>query len=163
MQHCSSTDIFLDRPLPRVLAACLRRCTEFASTHFTKVIKQKVYKRRDTKNRIGKLFLPSNWACRPGIDSSWDCLQMAARETGIGAVETFMHAGKLLALDLLVKVLENQSHTWSHVRQEVRPIGQKHKISYCSTLTLTNFAFCILFFCCVLLYGLFLYQKFLVL
>lgn len=45
---------------------------------------------------------------------------MAARETGIGAVETFMHAGKLLALDLLVKVLEHQGHTWSHVRQEVR-------------------------------------------
>ncbi len=47
------------------------------------------------------------------------CLQMAARETGIGAVETYMHAGKLLALELLVKVLENQAHTWSHVRQEV--------------------------------------------
>ncbi|DBA73285.1 hypothetical protein WJX77_003623 [Trebouxia sp. C0004] len=44
--------------------------------------------------------------------------KMAARETGIGAVETFMHAGKLLALDLLVKVLEHQGHTWSHVRQE---------------------------------------------
>ena len=48
---------------------------------------------------------------------------MAARETGIGAVETFMHAGKLLALDLLVKVLEHQGHTWSHVRQEVCPIS----------------------------------------
>ncbi|KAL0043362.1 hypothetical protein WJX79_002614 [Trebouxia sp. C0005] len=44
--------------------------------------------------------------------------KMAARETGIGAVETFMHAGKLLALDLLVKVLEHQGHSWSHVRQE---------------------------------------------
>ena len=46
-------------------------------------------------------------------------VQMAARETGIGAVETYMHAGKLLALELLVKVLENQSHSWSHVRPEV--------------------------------------------
>ena len=44
---------------------------------------------------------------------------MAARETGIGAVETFMHAGKLLALDLLVKVLQHPGHTWSHVRPEV--------------------------------------------
>lgn len=62
---------------------------------------------------------------RPGADSFWDCLQMAARETGIGAVETFMHAGKLLALDLLVKVLEHQGHTWSHVRQEVRPVDSR--------------------------------------
>ncbi len=53
----------------------------------------------------------------------WNCLQMAARETGIGAVETFMHAGKLLALDLLVKVLQHQGHTWSHVRQEVCAYG----------------------------------------
>ena len=44
---------------------------------------------------------------------------MAARETGIGAVETFMHAGKLLALDLLVKILENKAHNWGNVRQEV--------------------------------------------
>lgn len=44
--------------------------------------------------------------------------KMAARETGIGAVESFMHAGKLLALDLLVKVLHHPGHTWSHVRPE---------------------------------------------
>ena len=52
------------------------------------------------------------------------CVQMAARETGIGAVETFMHAGKLLALDLLVKVLQHPGHTWSHVRPEV-PISSE--------------------------------------
>ncbi len=46
-------------------------------------------------------------------------LQMAARETGIGAVEQYMHAGKLLALDLLVQVLENPTHNWSTVRPEV--------------------------------------------
>lgn len=44
---------------------------------------------------------------------------MAARETGIGHVEDYMHAGKLLSLDLLVKVLEDKSHNWSHVRTEV--------------------------------------------
>lgn len=44
---------------------------------------------------------------------------MAARETGIGHVEDYMHAGKLLSLDLLVKVLEDRSHNWSHVRTEV--------------------------------------------
>ena len=30
--------------------------------------------------------------------------QMAARETGFGAVEAYMHQGKLLALDLIVRV-----------------------------------------------------------
>ena len=29
---------------------------------------------------------------------------MAARETGFGAVEAYMHQGKLLALDLIVRV-----------------------------------------------------------
>lgn len=33
--------------------------------------------------------------------------QMAARETGFGAVEAYMHQGKLLALDLVVRLLEN--------------------------------------------------------
>ncbi len=46
-------------------------------------------------------------------------VQMAARETGIGAVEQYMHAGKLLALDLLVQVLDNPTHNWSSVRPEV--------------------------------------------
>jgi hypothetical protein len=32
---------------------------------------------------------------------------MAARETGFGAVEAYMHQGKLLALDLVVRLLEN--------------------------------------------------------
>lgn len=48
-------------------------------------------------------------------------MQMAARETGIGAVETFMHAGKLLALDLLVQILQNKAHIWGNVRREVCP------------------------------------------
>jgi len=43
---------------------------------------------------------------------------MAARETGFGAVETYMHQGKLLALDLLVRVLTNPMHDWSHMRLE---------------------------------------------
>ena len=43
---------------------------------------------------------------------------MAARETGKGAGETFMHTGKLLALDVLVKVLTNPAHDWSQVRRE---------------------------------------------
>lgn len=52
---------------------------------------------------------------------------MAARETGIGHVEDYMHAGKLLSLDLLVKVLEDKSHNWSHVRTEVcaKPIAEQ--------------------------------------
>ncbi len=46
-------------------------------------------------------------------------MQMAARETGFGAVEQYMHAGKLLALELLVRVLENPHHHWSALRPEV--------------------------------------------
>lgn len=46
-------------------------------------------------------------------------MQMAARETGLGAVEQYMHAGKLLALELLVRVLENPHHHWTALRPEV--------------------------------------------
>ncbi len=46
--------------------------------------------------------------------------QMAARETGFGAVEQFMHAGKLLALELLVRALESPHHHWPSLRPEAR-------------------------------------------
>ena len=45
---------------------------------------------------------------------------MAARETGFGAVEQYMHAGKLLALELLVRAFENPHHHWTALRPEVR-------------------------------------------
>ena len=81
---------------------------------------------------------------------------MAARETGIGAVETFMHAGKLLALDLLVKVLEHQGHTWSHVRQEVRLVDLGKNVQICLLFhfyfSKQTFPCCISSFCCVLSY-----------
>lgn len=48
------------------------------------------------------------------------CLQMAARDTGLGAVEQYMHQGKLLALDLLYRVLSDPHHSWSHARPQVR-------------------------------------------
>ena len=58
-----------------------------------------------------------------GMSHSWlefaPGVQMAARETGFGAVEQYMHAGKLLALELLVRVLENPHHHWSALRPEV--------------------------------------------
>lgn len=57
-------------------------------------------------------------------------VQMAARETGFGAVEQYMHAGKLLALELLVRVLENPHHHWSALRPEVTAPNSK-----CSYLT----------------------------
>ncbi|KAL4853786.1 Brefeldin A-inhibited guanine nucleotide-exchange protein 3 [Chlorella vulgaris] len=44
--------------------------------------------------------------------------KMASRETGFGAVESYLHQGKLLALDLLVRVLTNPTHDWSHMRPE---------------------------------------------
>ncbi|KAK9804748.1 hypothetical protein WJX72_003264 [[Myrmecia] bisecta] len=44
--------------------------------------------------------------------------KMAARETGFGAVEQYMHAGKLLALELLVRVLDSPQQTWVNVRSE---------------------------------------------
>lgn len=43
---------------------------------------------------------------------------MAARETGIGAGETYMHVGKLLALEMLVRVFTNPAHDWSQIRRE---------------------------------------------
>ena len=45
---------------------------------------------------------------------------MAARETGFGAVEQYMHAGKLLALELLVRVFENPHHHWTALRPQAR-------------------------------------------
>ena len=47
-------------------------------------------------------------------------VQMAARETGFGAVENLLHQGKLLALDLLVRIFDNPLHIWNNVRPEVR-------------------------------------------
>lgn len=54
---------------------------------------------------------------------------MAARETGFGAVENLLHQGKLLALELLVRVLENPLHIWSHVRPEVGLLTRLHASS----------------------------------
>lgn len=48
---------------------------------------------------------------------------MAARETGFGQVEQYMHAGKLLALELLVRVFENPHHHWSTLRPEVTKLS----------------------------------------
>ena len=45
---------------------------------------------------------------------------MAARDTGLGAVEQFMHQGKLLALDLLTHVFNDPGHNWSLSRPLVR-------------------------------------------
>ncbi|KAK9788000.1 hypothetical protein WJX73_004027 [Symbiochloris irregularis] len=44
--------------------------------------------------------------------------KMAARDTGLGAVEQYMHQGKLLALDLLYRVLSDPHHSWSHARPQ---------------------------------------------
>ena len=44
---------------------------------------------------------------------------MAARDTGLGAVEQYMHQGKLLALDLLTRVLSDPHHSWIHARPQV--------------------------------------------
>ena len=46
------------------------------------------------------------------------CAQMAARDTGYGAVEQFMHQGKLLALDLLTHVFQDPGHNWSLTRPQ---------------------------------------------
>ena len=46
--------------------------------------------------------------------------KMASRETGAGAVSgTYYHAGKLLALDTIVKVFKNPMHDWDHIRPEL--------------------------------------------
>ena len=60
-----------------------------------------------------KRQLPLQQTCHGCPPAKVSCVQMAARETGFGAVEAYMHQGKLLALDLVVKLLENplQVHT----------------------------------------------------
>ena len=52
----------------------------------------------------GAHMRPKRCAC--WLEQTVRCapLQMAARETGFGAVEAYMHQGKLLALDLIVRV-----------------------------------------------------------
>jgi hypothetical protein len=45
-------------------------------------------------------------------------VQLAARDAGPGGSESYMQAGKLLALDLLVKVLSNPAHDWGQLRPE---------------------------------------------
>ena len=48
--------------------------------------------------------VPRAWAGKKkGFLRAAHVMQMAARETGFGAVEQYMHAGKLLALELLVR------------------------------------------------------------
>lgn len=70
-------------------------------------------------------------------------MQMAARETGFGAVEQYMHKGKLLALELLVRVFEDPHHVWTNVRTEVlpRPIHP----AFCNALNILSFATLLLF------------------
>lgn len=45
-------------------------------------------------------------------------VQLGARETSWGAVETVLHEGKLLALELLTRVLCDPLHDWLGVRPE---------------------------------------------
>jgi hypothetical protein len=68
------------------------------------------------RHREGTLF---TWHREVQTKALATLLQMAARETGFGAVEQYLHAGKLLALELLVRILENPHHHWSALRPEV--------------------------------------------
>ncbi|KAJ9527457.1 hypothetical protein QJQ45_025726 [Haematococcus lacustris] len=42
--------------------------------------------------------------------------KLASREAGLTEVESYLHQGKLLALELLVKVFQNPQHRWENVR-----------------------------------------------
>ena len=42
--------------------------------------------------------------------------KLASRDTGLTEVESFLFQGKLLSLELLLKVLLNPQHSWDHVR-----------------------------------------------
>ncbi|KAG1671977.1 hypothetical protein FOA52_013349 [Chlamydomonas sp. UWO 241] len=44
--------------------------------------------------------------------------KLASRESGLTDVEAYLHQGKLLALELITKVLHNPQHSWVHVRDE---------------------------------------------
>lgn len=43
--------------------------------------------------------------------------KLASRDGGTSSAEPFLHQGKLLALELLVKVVQNPQHCWDHVRE----------------------------------------------
>ncbi len=60
------------------------------------------------------------------LNSSSRPTQMAARESSFGAAEAYMHQGKLLALDLLARVLGNPMHDWSQVRRGMNDGVQPH-------------------------------------
>lgn len=43
--------------------------------------------------------------------------KLASRESGSSSAESYLHQGKLLALEMLAKVLSNPLHFWDHVRE----------------------------------------------
>ncbi len=43
--------------------------------------------------------------------------KLASREAGASSTESYLNQGKLLALELLSKVLQNPVHAWDHVRE----------------------------------------------
>ncbi|KXZ56613.1 hypothetical protein GPECTOR_1g552 [Gonium pectorale] len=45
--------------------------------------------------------------------------RLASREAGVTEIDKYLAAGKLLALELVVKVLQNPSHCWDNVRDEL--------------------------------------------
>ena len=65
-------------------------------------------------------------------------LQMAARDTGLGAVEQFMHQGKLLALDLLTHVFNDPGHNWALSRPSVRPFWGFHETTASPSTPVSN-------------------------
>ena len=69
-------------------------------------------------------------------------MQMAARDTGFGAVEGLLHEGKLLALDLLYHILENPLHSWNNVRAEVGCSLSEEMASSCSSNEMWPAHFC---------------------
>jgi hypothetical protein len=75
---------------------------------------------RDRRAAAWKLLTPVE---RDALIVLTAMCKMAARETGLGTVESYMHKGKLLALDLLVRVLTNPMHDWALMRPEFAGAG----------------------------------------
>ena len=89
--------------------------------HASAVVCTRMHELSQLSKPASKLWPPADTDPKRMDPESLLRLQMAARDTGLGAVEQFMHQGKLLALDLLTHVFNDPGHNWALSRPSVRP------------------------------------------
>ena len=89
--------------------------------HASAVVRTPMHSLSQLSKPVSKLWPPEDTDLNKVDAKALLRLQMAARDTGLGAVEQFMHQGKLLALDLLTHVFNDPGHNWALSRPSVRP------------------------------------------